>query len=238
MVIGASGEVGEGVVAALLTAGREVVAAARDKAGLESLAGRLGHPSRLRLLAGSVADDGAAQRLAVEAGAVSHVVVAVNGQRKPLRLKALDTPAMAALLAADLLSHHAAVRCFLPRLPRHGCLVGIGGGSADFILDGGVPMSMAQAALRQMYRGFAHEREGDVPALRELIVASVVAGRRHGEDADPDWVTAGEIGGLVADMLKDPARYPGTIWRIARRGADGRPVVAPEAAAAARTLPL
>lgn len=239
LVIGATGEVGEGIVAALIGGGHAVIAAARRAEGLAALAGRLGHPSALRLQAGSLESDEAAAALAAAAGPVGAVVVAVNAQRRPARLADLDTPALAALVAADLFSHYAAARCFLPRLPEEGAFIGIGGGSADFILDGGVAMSMAQAGLRQMYRGLAHERGhgSDAPALRELIIASVVAGRAHGQ-ADPAWVTAREIGEQVRAMIERPAAFPGTVWRIARRDASGHPVVTAEPLASARALPL
>lgn len=238
LVIGASGEVGEGVTAALLDAGRRVVAAARSQDNLNALSARLGAPAGLSLAVGSLASDVEAATLADCVGPVSAVVVAVNGSRRMSRLVDIDAPTMASLLHGDLLSHFAAVRCFLPRLPRTGCFIGIGGGSADFILEGGVYMSMAQAALRQMYRGFAHERAGDAPALRELIIASVVAGRHHNTDVDPSWVTAREVGAQVVAMIDSPAAFPGPVWRISRRDNSGRPVVSCENGGDARALPL
>jgi len=237
LVVGATGKVGEGIVAALLEGGRQVIAAARTPNALAALAQRMGDPEALHCLAGSLESDTAAAHLAREAGALSAMVVAVNGARQPTPLSAITSEMMADHLRADLLTHYIAVRHFLPLLPKGGCFIGIGGGSADFILEGGVAMSMAQAALRQMYRGFAHEREDDAPALRELILASVITGRED-RDADPLWVTAREVGDQVRRMIAAPADWPGAIWRMSRRGADGLPVITPEPHTDARRLPL
>lgn len=237
LVIGASGEVGEGIAAALLDAGRSVIAVARSTSGLDALQERLGRSERLSTLIGLVDDDAAATRLADAAGPVAAVVVAVNGFRKPSRLADIDSETMAALLRGDLLSHYAALRCFLPRLPADGAFIGIGGGSADFILNGGVYMSMAQAALRNLYRGHAHERPDDAPHLRELIIASIVAGRKHSQ-ADPLWVTPREVGEQVCAMIERPADFPGPVWRFGRRDHTGKPVVTREGGGNARTLPL
>lgn len=238
LVIGASGEVGEGIVGALLASGRRVVGAGRSRTGLDALAARLGHPDALSCITGSLEGDAAAEALAVSAGGISAVVVSVNSLREPSRLAEIDSTAMGELLKGDLLSHYAGIRCFLPRLPADGAFIGIGGGSADFILDGGVYMSMAQAALRNLYRGHAHERGEDRPALRELIVASVIAGRKHGDNVDPRWVTPLEVGEQVVAMIESPDKFSGPIWRISRRDASGRPVVSSEGGGGARVLPL
>ncbi len=239
LVIGASGEVGEGIVTAFLNAGRHVIATARSSNSLDALRDRLSAPERLSYLVGAIGSDEDTEALADNAGDISDVIVAVNGQRRPSLLADIDTDTMTSLIKGDLLSHYAAVRCFLPRLPEDGCFIGIGGGSADFILDGGVYMSMAQAALRVMYRGYAHERQHDSPALRELIVASVVAGRPHEPgDIDPLWVTPLEIGQQVVNMVERTQDYPGAIWRISRRDESGRPVITSESNSNARVLPL
>ncbi len=235
--MGATGKVGEGIVAALLDNGQQVIAASRSLAPLAALSQRLGEPKALRCITGSLESDATAGQLAKEAGALSAVVIAVNGARQPTLLSDIPPETMAARLHADLLTHYIAVRHFLPLLPQGGCFIGIGGGSADFILEGGVVMSMAQAALRQMYRGIAHERQGDAPALRELILASVITGRGD-RDPDPLWVTAREVGEQVCRMVAMPTDWPGTVWRMSRRGADGLPVIGPEPQTDARRLPL
>lgn len=237
LVIGATGEVGEGIVAQLVRAERDVIAVARRAEALDALVERLGHPAHLRTSCGSIADMAAAGELADAAGQIGAVIVAVNAPRTPERLSEMAPDRLATLLQSDLLTHFIALRTFVPRLPHDGCFVGIGGGAADFILDGGIALSMAQAALRQMYRGFAHELGDDGPAVRELIVASVVAGRAHGQ-ADPLWVTPDEIGERVLGIIDNPRGFPGPIWRIARRDESGVPVFGCEQTNPAKVLPL
>jgi NAD(P)-dependent dehydrogenase (short-subunit alcohol dehydrogenase family) len=237
LVIGASGEVGEGIVSAFLDAGMEVTAAARSRDGLDAMAERLGYPGDLSLHTGSVANMDEAEDLAQAAGRFSSVVIAVNAPRQANRLNALSPDELAALIHADVLTHFIALRTFAPRLSRFGCFLGVGGGAADFVLTSGVYMSMAQAALRQLYRGFALEQGDRGPAIRELIVASVVAGRNHGQ-ADPTWVTPVEIGRAAAAIVQAPSRHDGTIWRIGYRDRTGQPSFGREEDAQVKVLPL
>lgn len=230
-MIGASGQVGAGIVRALADRGHRVVASARNAKSLDSLAG-----ANIEIVPGTLATDAEAQALAGRVGPVSAVIVSVNSARRSAPLLDYDSEALAERMRGDLLVHYTAARTFLPLLPKDGLLLGIGGGSADFVLEGGVYMSMAQAALRMMYRGLAHENA--TPFIRQLIVASVVNSPATRDGADPAWVTDAEIGAQVADMVERPEDFPGTVWRIARRDASGRPVVAPETATDARGLPL
>lgn len=231
LVIGASGQVGAGIVRALADRGHQVVASARNPGSLAPLAG-----ANVEIVPGSLATEEEARTLAARVGPVSAVIVSVNSARRSAPLLDYDSDALAERLRGDLLVHYTAARTFLPLLPEDGLLLGIGGGSADFILEGGVYMSMAQAALRMMYRGLAYENAS--PRIRQLIVASVVNSPATRDGADAAWVTDAEIGGQVADMVERPDAFPGTVWRIARRDASGRPVVGPDTATDARGLPL
>ena len=230
-MIGATGQVGAGIVRTLAERGHHVVASGRNAETLATLVG-----PNIHAVPGSVASDEEAAVLADQVGPVSGVIVSVNSARRSAPLLAYDSDELAARIRGDLLVHFTAARTFLPRLPRDGILLGIGGGSADFILEGGVYMSMAQAALRMMYRGLAHENE--TPHIRQLTVASVVNSPATRADADPAWVTDREIGEQVAAMVERPDAFPGTVWRIARRDESGQPVISGEGRVDARGLPL
>jgi NAD(P)-dependent dehydrogenase (short-subunit alcohol dehydrogenase family) len=230
-VIGASGDVGRGITAALLDRGHQVIAVARNASRLDALRQSCGAPPTLEVLAGSVAADADAAQLAAElcnrCGRPDAVVVTVNAPRQPGSLLELRSDAFAALIAQDLVSHFTAARAFVPLLAPGGVLLGIGGGSCDFVLKGGIPQSNAQAALRMLYRGLAEECRGRIQ-VRELIIASVVNGASNRRDAHPSWVTDREVGTQVAAMLEQPEQFANPIWRIARRDASGRPVVSDE----------
>lgn len=232
VVIGATGDVGRGIVPALLHAGHDVVAIARNPDRLAALAAEFGSPAALTTCAGSLAGDADVtllrDALLARPGGVTNIVVSVNGARIISPLFDHDSDSFAQMLRNDLVSHYTAIRALLPILPAGGVYLGIGGGSADFILEGGAYMSVAQAGLRMMYRALAHELRDRPATLRQLIVASVVNGATTRAFADPAWVTDREIGDQVAAMLADPAAFPDPVWRIARRDESGSPVVTPE----------
>jgi NAD(P)-dependent dehydrogenase (short-subunit alcohol dehydrogenase family) len=230
-VIGATGDVGRGITAVLLDRGHQVTGVARNTSRLETLRQYCGAPSTLDTLAGSIANDSDAAHLAAALRnrfeRPDAIVVTVNAPRQPRPLLELRSDDYAALIGQDLISHFTAARAFVPLLAPNGVLLGIGGGSCDFVLQGGIPQSNAQAALRMLYRGLAEECRGCIH-VRELIIASVVNGASNRHAAHPSWVTEREVGAQVAAMLEQPEQFANPIWRIARRDASGRPVVSDE----------
>jgi NAD(P)-dependent dehydrogenase (short-subunit alcohol dehydrogenase family) len=225
VVIGATGDVGRGIVSQMLTSGHCVVAMARNQARLDALNDELGHPNTVSLAHADLSTDEAAEASAALAlelmPQIDGVVVSVNGPRQLPGLITLSSVEFTRLVEFDLVAHFAAARAFLPVIAPGGVLLGIGGGSADFILAGGAHMSIAQAGLRMLYRGLAQELgEGSVRA-RLLTVASVVNGRSTAAYAKPEWVTADEIGGKVIDLLRSPGDHP--VYRISRRNDTGQP---------------
>jgi len=223
VVIGASGEVGRGIVEVLLARGHRVAAVARAAERL----GFLGARPNLHIIQGSLESDATAAKLrdtiCTTLPSIDGVVVCVNGPRATADILTHTSEAFAALVFQDLVTHFTAARVLIPAQAPGGVYIGIGGGSADFILDGGVHLSAAQAGLRMLYRGLAHEVEGKV--VKELTVASVVNSVSTRAFADPVWVTEMEVGEQVAAMLEDPAAFPAPVWRMARRDASGRPVI-------------
>ena len=119
----------------------------------------------------------------------------------------------------------------LPRLPANGMLIGIGGGTADFILPKMAQLSMLQAAQRMMYRGFAKERR-DGAQVRELMLISMINGERKREIAEPDWVMDTEVGEHVCAIIADPTAFAGPILRLESREQVGKPETAKQKAGA------
>lgn len=232
LVIGATGDVGSGIVKVLLERGHDVIAAARHAGRLEALRDRLGRPRGLQSLAGSLETDLLAEALLggvrTRCSAIDAVIVSVNTPREPAPLLTRTSGSLAALLHGDLIAHFTAARTFVPAIAPGGVLLGIGGGSCDFILRGGVPQSAAQAALRMLYRGLAAELASNPVQVRELIIASIVNGATTRDRADPAWVTDAEIGDQAAAIVENPLAFPDPIWRIARRDGSGRPVFSAE----------
>jgi NAD(P)-dependent dehydrogenase (short-subunit alcohol dehydrogenase family) len=225
LVVGAGGDVGRGIVEAALRSGRKVVAAGRSSAPLASLA-HLGGPDRLAMVQGDLASEAGAQALWEAAiapfGRIDAAVVSVNAADAVRPLAQWSADDLAALLAGNVLTHFVAAKCFLPLLPETGMLIGIGGGTADFIFPGMAPVSMAQAAQRMLYRGLAKERRSGAQ-LRELMIVSMVAGHSNRDMAQPDWVTDLEAGMHVCAILDAPERFAKPILHLRSRAQVGQP---------------
>lgn len=225
LVVGAGGDVGQGIAAAAVERGWRVAAAGRDGTRLNRVAAR--HGDAVIPVTGSVADDAAAGALwaAAEAalGGIDATVVAVNAPNRSGRLLDWDARDLLGVLDANLITHFTAARTFVPRLAPNGVYVGIGGGTADFIPPGGGQLSMVQAALRMMYRAIAKETAGQGPHVREMMIVSMVNGASRRDVATPQWLTDMEVGRHVCAIIDDPARFPGPIEALRSREQIGQP---------------
>jgi NAD(P)-dependent dehydrogenase (short-subunit alcohol dehydrogenase family) len=232
VVVGATGEVGRAIVATLLQRGHRVVAVARDQARLARLGEALGQDVQLTRVCGSVASDPDAARLVAQISAtlpqIDAAILSVNAPRQPASLLTYTDQSLSTLINGDLLTHFCAAREFAAVLHPGGTLLGIGGGSCDFVLHDGIPQSMAQAALRMLYRGLAHEHRDRPLHVHELIVASIVNSESTRRVADPLWVTDTEIAQRAAHIIEQPADYIDPILRLARRDISGQPVFSSE----------
>lgn len=221
VLIGATGDVGQGIARALLARGHLVLAVARNATKLGALCDSLGS-DHLVPIAGSVGTEAQARRLLADvrahATSIDAVVVSINSPRRwGTKLLDLASDDLSSVLSADVVSHFTTARTFIPAIRPGGTYVGIGGGTADFVLPDGAHMSVAQAGLRMMYRALAAELTHPVQ-LRELIVASVVNGPSTRDVAQPHWVTDDEIGAHVATLVDEPQRYAAPLLRLSRRG--------------------
>jgi NAD(P)-dependent dehydrogenase (short-subunit alcohol dehydrogenase family) len=225
LVIGAAGDVGQGIVAAALGSGRQVIASGRNREKLERIAAR--HQSAaLALVTGDIATEEGARALWDEAihkyGSIHSVVVTVSATHKRQVLMEWSATELHATFGNELVLHFIAAKICTPRLNEGGVFIGIGGGTADFIMPKMAHVSMSQAAQRMMYRGFARERQGGAE-IRELMVVSMVNGESSRQHAKPEWLTDIEIGRHVCSILDAPASFPGPILQLKSREQVGKP---------------
>lgn len=202
IVLGATGDVGRGVVRAACDRGWSVTAVARRKQALDDLAAEFG--AAVATVAGSINGDEAAATLAgaLDLGPGTSVVNTISVQWGPQRLLSTTYDELVTYFADYVGAHLSAARAFLPLLAEGAVYLGVGGGMADFVPRGLAPVSMAQAAQRNLYRGLQAENREAV--IRELMIVSQVNGRSNRAKASDDWLTAEEIGTRIAAIIDDP----------------------------------
>jgi NAD(P)-dependent dehydrogenase (short-subunit alcohol dehydrogenase family) len=228
LVIGGTGDVGQGIVNMLVKADYRVIAAGRNEERLSGLAQRLGHPANLRIVKGSVENEATAAALlaAVREGgdSLDAVTTTVNA---PMRSSALlferSADDLSQIFRVNLITHFVAAKTFIPAIAKGGVYMSIGGGLADFVRPGFGHHSMVQAALRMMLRTLAAELKDQPVVVRELIIASMVNGESRRSIAEPEWVTDLDIGEHVRAILERPHEFPDLIQTLRTRQQVGHP---------------
>jgi len=226
LVIGASGDVGQGIVEQLLAGGYQVVAAGRDLDKLRAVEARLGEPPGLDLIAGSIADEAAAATLGREvrrlAPSLAGVVVSVNGPLQTMALAEAESGAVLEVVRGNLLPHLIAARQFIPTLPQGAAYVAIGGGMADLVVPGMGVLSMCQAAQRAMYAVLARELADTGVRIHNLMLYSMIAGHSNRDRHHPKWITAEEVGRHLVAVLAHPEWFPEVTLALRSRGEAGQ----------------
>jgi len=218
LLVGATGDVGQGIARALVQQDWNVIAAARSAEPLEAFVGSV-QSAYLAGCVGDIASEEGATALwtaANEISPVDTVIVSINALSRAHPLAAWSSDDLTAFWNANLVPHFVAAKIFLPRLPASGLFLGIGGGTADFVIPKLGHMSMIQAAQRMMYRSLAMEQP-DGAHVRELIVASMVNGASTRDRARPEWLSDDEIGQYVRRLVAAPGKFAGPIVMLKSR---------------------
>lgn len=206
VVVGGTGGVGEGVVAALLSRGATVVATGRDEGRLAALRSRLrdGRLHTVRLDAEAADLDDRVSALANEYGPFDGVVVAVaswgdQGRRPAL---SLSDDEWGHLLAANLTSVFRLFRAFLPVTRPSGVILQLNGMSADLPFPGAAGVALSAAATKSLTRTIAAEQGRRGPRFYQVILGVVRTRARQlaGVD-DVRWLDGEEIGAHVAALV-------------------------------------
>jgi NAD(P)-dependent dehydrogenase (short-subunit alcohol dehydrogenase family) len=221
LVIGAAGDVGQGIVATANARGWQVVAAGRTKAKLDALAAR--YPGIIPLVGDVGSPEAAAaliQQANAELGGLDSVVVSVNAPASFRPLFENDEESLVELFRSNVVSHFHAARAALDILPKDGVLLGMGGGMADWVPPNGTHQSMVQAGLRNFYRGLAKEfRDRNI---RQMQIVSMVNGTSNREIAQEGWLTDLECGTHVCAIVENPGAFKGPVVVLQSREEVGR----------------
>lgn len=228
LVAGGAGEVGEGIVHTFLAQGATVVVPSRSAARLDQLRAAVGpqHAQRLVMIADHIGEVAGAERIrdaVIERfGHLDVVAASLGGWWQGARLIDVPFEVWQQVLDNNLTSHFVAARTFLPlMLDRPGSSYTlIGGAGGERPVPQASPISIAVAGQFMLKRVLAEELRDAQTRINEVIVATPVVTRSRGTQVHPDWVTADEIGGLVAWLASDAgAGIRGETLRIAHRSA-------------------
>jgi NAD(P)-dependent dehydrogenase (short-subunit alcohol dehydrogenase family) len=224
LVIGAAGDVGQGIVAASVARGWSIAAAGRTAAKLEVVAAR---HSGVVALAGDVSSPKAASALMASAktalGRLNAVIVSVNAPANFRPLFDNDEDSLVALFRSNIVSHFNAAKAALDTLPADGVLLGMGGGMADWVPPNGTHQSIVQAGLRNFYRGLAKEYRGRT--VRQMQIVSMVNGESKRDVAQESWLTDRECGEHACAIIENPTAFKGPVVVLKDRAEVGQPPV-------------
>jgi NAD(P)-dependent dehydrogenase (short-subunit alcohol dehydrogenase family) len=204
VIIGGTGNVGRGIVAAALARDWAVTVVDRDTVGFDALSEEL---AGTKQVVGSVADAAQAAELAdrLDLAGTDAVIVAVNLPWTPTPLLETSWEQAQAHLDPYLQLHHSAATAFVPRLAPGAVFLGMGGGMADIPARGMGVISMAQAAQRMLYRHVEREARGSQVLVREVMIRAMVHGYGAAGDPAPGALGADVIGTRVCDVVADAA---------------------------------
>lgn len=213
LVAGGAGGIGEGIVRALLASVPDVRVIASSRSAerlalLESRVGEYADPQRLIGIVGNAGDPRGAEairdRIRSELGALDVAIPSLGGWWEGGPLLDVDLATWDAVMLEMLDIHFVFARTFVPELARRpgGWYLAIGGGAAFFPVPDASLVSIAAAAQLMLTRALAAENErGDV-RISELVVNGPVRTRESEPAAQADWITADDVGTVVADLVR------------------------------------
>jgi NAD(P)-dependent dehydrogenase (short-subunit alcohol dehydrogenase family) len=220
LVIGASGDVGQGIVAAAVSRGWTVAAAGRTAARLEAVAAQ--HEGVVSLV-GDVGTPESAATLMADAfaalGGLDAVIVSVNATASFRPLFENDEESLVALFRSNIVSHFHAAKAALDVLGVDGVLLGLGGGMADWVPPNGTHQSIVQAGLRNFYRGLAKEYRDRF--VRQMQIVSMVNGVSKRDVAQESWLTDRECGEHACAIVARPEEFKGPVVVLKSRDGVG-----------------
>ncbi len=221
LVAGGAGAVGEGIVAAMLGAGAQVVVPSRTADRVAALRTRLGEPAGLHGVVGDVGAPDGAERVAAAAlakgGRLDAVVAAVGGWWQRSDLVDVDPAEWRRVLEASLTTHFLLIRALLPRLREQ---VGssyqlVVGDTAESPVPGASLSTVTAAGVLGLFRAAAAEER--VVRVNALYLAPVLT--RNRPTGPAGWLTAEEVGVYAAWLASDAgAAVRGEIVRPDKSG--------------------
>ncbi|MER7789419.1 SDR family oxidoreductase [Streptomyces sp. NPDC097640] len=208
VVPGGTGNVGEGIVRAFLTAGATVVVPSRSQKRLETLTELVG-PDLAKRLSGTTAAYGTfseatelAESVIAEHGRVDHVVPAIGGWWMGKALWQTSEGEWEKYFVETTTSHVAVARAFVPRLHEAGSFTLVTGFSAREPYPRAGIVSMHGAALLMMRQVLSVELGGQ-RRVNDLVLGPII--NRSRPAGSPSWLTADQVGEAAVAVALNPS---------------------------------
>jgi 3-oxoacyl-[acyl-carrier protein] reductase len=224
LVLGGTGEVGEGIVRMLLEAGAIVAVASRSNDRLSELHDRLpaewdGQYVPIHGDVGSPKGILAVRdRVEFVCRRLDFVIVSIGKwwQKGPLMSSALEDWNM--VLQNNLMPHYLAATTFVPVINKRpgSAFMLITGAAADVPVPNSGIVSVAAHAQVMLWRVLASEHRHEPIRINALVLGTPIVSRSR-PDGDSDWLTSEEVGRYVTWLVSDQSSSRGQIIRFNSR---------------------
>lgn len=209
LVLGGTGDVGEGIVRSFLKHGATVLVSSRTQAKLDALGDYVGdvEAGTLNTVMGSLDTPEAAEALRDEvvqlASRVDVIVAALGGWSQGSPLTGVGFDLWERIVRNNLTTHFLAMKTFVPLLaPGRGAYVHVNGQSAEGPHPGAGPVAAMSAAQRSLALTLAEELRPSELRVHELLLPPVNTRRRISHHHDrPEWPSAEEVGDYIAALI-------------------------------------
>ena len=203
VVLGGTGNIGEGIVRAHIAAGATVVVPSRDAGHLDVVRQALddGGADRLVGIEGDTQTFDGMSRVAEEtvhrAGLPTHVVASLGGWYGGQPVWQTDEDSWNTYFVDPSRAHFAAARAFIPRMADAGSYTMILGLSAYLALPATSPRAMHGGALRMLRQTLSTE-VGPQRRVNSLAFAPLL--NRARPSGDPTWLSSDHVGRLTLGL--------------------------------------
>lgn len=210
LVLGGTGDVGEGIVRSFLKHGATVIVPSRSQVKLDALRDYVGdiQAGTLKTVTGLFDTPAEAEalrdRIGQLASRVDIVVAALGGWSQGFALTDLGFDQWEQIVRNNLTTHFLAMKTFVPLLAAaSGTYVHINGQSAEGPHPGAGPVAAMSAAQRSLALTLAEELRPSEVRVHELLLPPVNTRRRISRHHDrPEWPTAEEVGDYVVALIE------------------------------------
>lgn len=226
-IAGGAGNVGEGIVRGCLKAGATVITSSRSSDKLDRLRELLKDTptDKLSTIEGGLGDFENAETLRNKIldkfPRLDGVVASLGSTwERSVPLTGVSMEEWQKFLFTNLTTHFVTARTFLPVLAQteNSSYTFLGGGAADITIPNYSVVAIPAAGQLMMAKVVMEEMKDSGIRVNQLIVNSLVNTRASQDKAQPDWITADEIGSYVAWLASDEGKVAnGTIPHLQKK---------------------